>query len=56
MEKNSARIWIVLPPEDKATLIKLADHDGRSLCSMVRWLIRQHAAELRATKTTGAAA
>jgi hypothetical protein len=53
--KQSERVSLVMAPEDKALLIELADRDGRSICSMMRWLIRQHASETTRT-TTGAAA
>ena len=52
--KNSERVSLVMPPEDKALLTELAERDGRSICSMVRQLVRQHAAEVRTTELQGA--
>ena len=51
--KNTERLTIIMPSDDKALLTELAEQEGRSLCSMVRWLVRKHAAEL---KTEGASA
>jgi uncharacterized protein (DUF1778 family) len=53
-EKKSERVSLVMGPEEKALLTELAERDGRSICSFMRWLIRQHAAELETAELQGA--
>ena len=53
---QTEKLQVHMTREEKALLAKLAEHEGRPMGNLIRWLATKHAEEIGLTAEEGAAA